>query len=108
VLEKYVVIKKSANLQMVARVAFDQLAFAPVGIAAFFSAMTLMEGGDVKKKLESTWWDALKANWNIWPVVQVINFRFVPLAMRIVVVNLVSIGKLTFGIGMNELDADDA
>jgi protein Mpv17 len=59
VLEKFVVIKKSALAQTVARVAADQLAFAPVGIAAFFSAMTVLEGGnttDVKKKLDSTWW----------------------------------------------------
>jgi protein Mpv17 len=93
VLERYVVIKKSANLQMVARVALDQLAFAPVGIATFFSAMTVMEGGNIKEKLENNWWNALKANWNIWPAVQLVNFRFVPLDMRIVVVNIISVGK---------------
>jgi hypothetical protein len=43
VLEKFVVIKKSPILQTVARVAADQLAFAPVGIATFFAAMTVLE-----------------------------------------------------------------
>jgi protein Mpv17 len=100
-LEKYVSFNKSPNLQVVARVACDQILFAPVAITAFFSAMTVMEGGNVKKKLQSTWWDAVRANWHLWPVVQLLNFRLVPLPMRIVVVNVVSIGKATYGIVMN-------
>jgi protein Mpv17 len=109
VLEKFVVIKKSVWAQTFARVAADQLLFAPVGIAAFFSAMAVLEGGnttDVKKKLDSTWWPTLKTNWNLWPAVQLVNFSFVPLNLRIVVVNVISICKLIFGPVMMGLDAD--
>jgi hypothetical protein len=44
-------------MEMITRVTLDQLAFAPVGIATFFAAMTVLEGGnadDAKKKLDST------------------------------------------------------
>lgn len=93
VLERYVVVKNSKNIQMLARVALDQLLFAPVGTACFFASMAVMEGGDPKKKLNDNWWIALRANWNIWPAVQVVNFRFVPLDLRIVVANVVSVGE---------------
>jgi protein Mpv17 len=77
---------------MLARVALDQLVFAPVGIAVFFSTMAVLEGGDPKKKLHESWWTALRANWNIWPAVQVVNFRFVPLDLRVLFANVISIG----------------
>ncbi|KAF8247647.1 hypothetical protein K440DRAFT_297100 [Wilcoxina mikolae CBS 423.85] len=92
VLERFVVIKRSQNVQMLARVACDQLIFAPVGIAVFFSTMSVLEGGDPKQKLRESWWTALRANWNIWPAVQVVNFRFVPLDMRVLFANVISIG----------------
>ena len=92
-LERYVVLK-NRNSQMLARVALDQLGFAPVSIAAFFSAMSVMEGGSPSQKLGESWWTALRANWNVWPAAQLVNFRFVPLDLRIVFVNVVSLGAL--------------
>ena len=58
-----------------------------------------MEGSDPKKKLESTYWNALKSNWMLWPAVQAINFKFVPLEHRVLVVNVVSLGKLRWSEG---------
>lgn len=95
VLERYVVFK-NRNAQMLARVALDQLGFAPVGIAAFFSAMSVMERRSPSQKLRESWWTALRANWNVWPAVQLVNFRFVPLDLRIVFVNVVSLGGWPF------------
>lgn len=80
-----------------ARVAFDQLVFAPfVGIPLYFSVMTAMEGGNdvksqIKAKLESNWWNTLTANWIVWPAVQTVNFAFVPVHLRLLVVNSISI-----------------
>ncbi|KAA8912319.1 hypothetical protein FN846DRAFT_903664 [Sphaerosporella brunnea] len=107
VLEKFVVFKKHSNLQTAARVALDQLVFAPIGIGAFFSAMTVMEGGDVKHKLDNNWWNALKANWNIWPAVQLVNFTFVPFSLRIVVVNVISVGWNSYLAYLNTKKEDD-
>ena len=56
--------------------------------------MAIMEGSDPKEKLEKSYWNGLKANYMVWPVVQAINFRLVPLEHRVLVVNIVSLGKL--------------
>jgi len=54
--------------------------------------MAIMEGSSPKDKLESTYWNALSKNWMVWPFVQAINFKFVPLHHRVLVVNVVSLG----------------
>ncbi|KAK3672484.1 hypothetical protein LTR78_007534 [Recurvomyces mirabilis] len=54
-----------AGLQALKRVAFDQLLFAPVGLACFFTFMTVAEGGGrraVAKKFQDVYLPALKAN----------------------------------------------
>ena len=91
-MERNVVFKGRTFVTAVARTACDQLMFAPVGIAAFFTCMTIMEGGDPKEKLQEKWRQTLVDNWKLWPWVQVGNFTFVPLNLRLVVVNFVSIG----------------
>ena len=53
-----------------------------------------MEGTDPKEKLKSTYGNALQKNWMVWPAVQAINFKLVPLEHRVLVVNIVSLGKL--------------
>ena len=68
------------------RVAMDQLLFAPVGISAFFTFMTLAEGGGKKhiiKKFQDIYIPTLKANYMLWPAVQMINFRLMPLQFQI-------------------------
>ena len=55
--------------------------------------MAMMEGTDPGEKLRSTYWEALKKNWMVWPAVQAVNFRFVPLEHRVLVVNVVSLGE---------------
>ena len=57
-----------------------------------------MEGSDPKEKLNSTYFEALKKNWMLWPAVQAINFKFVPLEHRVLVVNIVSLGKRTLSV----------
>lgn len=78
-----------------ARVGLDQLVFAPfIGIPLYYSAMTAMEGGathNVRKKLNDNWWKTLTANWTVWPAVQTVNFAFVPVQLRLLVVNTISI-----------------
>lgn len=88
------------------RVAMDQLIFAPIGmqyeeqlrrtaeqlmmitgLATFFSFMTVAEGGGkraVWQKFQEVYVPALKANYIVWPLVQVLNFRIVPIQFQIV------------------------
>ena len=55
--------------------------------------MAYMEGSDPKEKLRGAYFEALKKNWMLWPAVQAVNFKFVPLEHRVLVVNVVSLGE---------------
>lgn len=81
-----------------ARVFVDQCVFAPfIGIPLYYSAMTVMENhpdplAKIKTKMLDNWWNTLRTNWYVWPAVQCLNFGFVPVQLRLLVVNVVSIG----------------
>ncbi|KAJ8612173.1 hypothetical protein MRB53_037563 [Persea americana] len=91
-LQRRIRIPSSPNLEILARVGLDQTLFASTNLFCFLSSMALMEGTDPKKKLESTYWNALAKNWMVWPWVQMANFKVVPLDQRVLVVNVVSLG----------------
>ena len=55
--------------------------------------MAVMEGADPAERLRGTYFEALKKNWMVWPAVQAVNFKFVPLEHRVLVVNVVSLGE---------------
>ncbi|KAJ9630560.1 phosphoglycerate kinase [Taxawa tesnikishii (nom. ined.)] len=76
------------------RVAFDQLLFAPIGLSIFFTYMTVAEGGGrkaVQKKFQDVYVPALKANYLVWPAVQMINFRVMPIQFQIPFVSTIGI-----------------
>lgn len=57
------------------------------GLGAFFTFMTVTEGGDRKaitKKFQDVYIPTLKANYLVWPAVQMINFRLMPIQFQIV------------------------
>lgn len=91
-LQRKVVIPGRPNLEILARVAADQVVFAGCNLFVFLNTMALLEGTDPNKKVESTYWNALSKNWMVWPVVQFTNFKFVPLEHRVLLVNVVSLG----------------
>ncbi|KAI4209312.1 MAG: hypothetical protein LQ351_007738 [Letrouitia transgressa] len=81
------VTKESATLPALQRVGFDQFIFAPFGLACFFTFMTVTEGGGrraVARKFQDVYLPALKANFMLWPAVQFLNFRVIPLRFQIV------------------------
>ena len=58
--------------------------------------MTVAEGGGkraVMRKFQDVYLLALKANFMVWPLVQILNFRFVPIQLQIV--SLTSRSSLT-------------
>ena len=83
---------KSHNATIAARVLADQVVFATCNLAIFLSTMSILEGTDPKEKLAKSYLPGLKANWTIWPAVQAVNFKLVPLEHRVLVVNVVSLG----------------
>ena len=79
------------KLEIGARVAVDQLVFAPTNLFVFLSTMSILEGSSPREKLAKTYKSALQGNWMVWPFVQVVNFSFVPLDYRVLFVNGLSI-----------------
>ncbi|KAF1998671.1 hypothetical protein P154DRAFT_523952 [Amniculicola lignicola CBS 123094] len=82
----------TTNRTIAARVAADQLLFAPTNMTLFLSSMALMEGSSPVQKLQTSWTTGMKMNFLLWPWVQGVNFRFVPLEHRVLVVNVVALG----------------
>jgi hypothetical protein len=91
-LQRHVRLPGRPNAEIVARVACDQGLFAPTFIGIFLSSMALLEGGSPSEKLAASYLPALQTNYLLWPAVQLINFKFVPLHHRVLCVNVVSIG----------------
>jgi protein Mpv17 len=83
---------KNKNLEIITRVAADQTFFASTNLFVFLSSMAIMEGTSPKDKLDSTYANALQKNWMVWPFVQAVNFKLVPLHHRVLVVNVISLG----------------
>jgi protein Mpv17 len=72
---------------------------APAFLAFFFSMQGLLAGespGHIQHRLKEAYPSALKANYLIWPWVQLVNFYYVPLNHRVMVVNAVALGWNTW------------
>ncbi|KAJ7042468.1 hypothetical protein C8F04DRAFT_78704 [Mycena alexandri] len=68
------------------RVAADQIVMAPIGLVAFIGSMGILEGRSRKQiaqKYSDLFMPTLATNWTVWPALQFINFRFMPLAYRV-------------------------
>lgn len=102
-LQRRIVIPKRPNLEIFSKVMLDQCVFASTNLFVFLNSMALMEGTDPKKKLESTYFSALSRNWMLWPPVQAINFKYVPLDYRVLVVNVVALGEQLWGMSLTRL-----
>lgn len=86
--------RTSGTVAAAKRTAFDQLIFAPVGLGAFFTFMTVAEGGgrkQIQKKFQDIYIPSLKANYLVWPAVQLINFRLMPRQFQIPFVSTIGI-----------------
>jgi protein Mpv17 len=79
--------KQSAFGPALKRMAVDQIVFSPLSVAMFFTVMTVAEGGGrqaVANKLKDMYLPTLKANYVVWPAVQIINFRLMPVQFQLV------------------------
>ncbi|KAF9892555.1 hypothetical protein FE257_001664 [Aspergillus nanangensis] len=92
--------KKNPTLPALKRVAVDQLIFAPFGtdspsgLVCFFTFMTIAEGGGrraLTRKFQDAYLPTLKANFVLWPAVQILNFRVVPIQFQIPFVSTIGI-----------------
>ncbi|KAI7858804.1 hypothetical protein BDC45DRAFT_433149 [Circinella umbellata] len=90
VLDKYFpmpgVGKPGRDLVAIKRMVTDQAIFAPSSLVMFFTVMGLIESGNwqgVQEKFRDAYSTALLANYSVWPLVQLINFKIMPLQYRL-------------------------
>ncbi|CAO3590207.1 unnamed protein product [Absidia cylindrospora] len=79
-------IKRAGDLVALKRMALDQSLFAPAGLLLFFTTMGLAETRSLegaKEKLKDAFVPALISNYKVWPLIQWINFKFMPLPFRL-------------------------
>lgn len=82
-------------LKVAAKVAVDQLIWAPIFTALFFSYLGFAEGkslDDVITKIRNDTWTGVKASWKFWPLAHAINFAFVPTSQRLLYINTLQVG----------------
>ncbi|KAL7414828.1 hypothetical protein BDY24DRAFT_384720, partial [Mrakia frigida] len=68
------------------RVLADQAVMAPIGLVLFIASMGIMEAkssDSIQDKFKTMYVPAILANWTVWPFIQVVNFRYMPLAYRV-------------------------
>ncbi|EPS72405.1 hypothetical protein M569_02354, partial [Genlisea aurea] len=73
-----------------AKVAIDSIIFGPLDLLVFFSYMGFATGktpAQVKEDVKRDFLPALLLEGGIWPVVQVANFRFIPVQYQLLYVN---------------------
>jgi protein Mpv17 len=54
--------------------------------------MAYLEGSSVRDRLNAAYVPGLTKNFMIWPWVQFVNFKYVPMEHRVLVVNFISLG----------------
>lgn len=73
------------------KVAMDGIIFGPIHLFVFFTYMGFSAGKtipQVKEDLKKNFLPALLLEGGVWPIVQVVNFRYVPLKYQLLYVNL--------------------
>ncbi|KAH8927219.1 hypothetical protein BT69DRAFT_1278209 [Atractiella rhizophila] len=78
--------KEVSYKQLGKRVFADQMFMAPLGLALFLTSISLLEGmeiPDIWEKFKELYFKILLVNWRIWPIIQLINFRYLPLRYRV-------------------------
>ncbi|KAL7425294.1 hypothetical protein Q5752_000982 [Cryptotrichosporon argae] len=76
----------SQTVQLAKRVLADQAIMAPLGLTLFVGSMGVMEGktmDEIGDKFKDMYWPALLANWKVWPLIQTVNFKLMPLPYRL-------------------------
>lgn len=97
ILDQYV--KGKPTQRVLKKVALDQFVYIPCFLAVFLTSLEYLERkslDDARKAVKLYYWDVIKANYTIWPMVQLCNFYFVPLNYQTLVVQVVALGWNTY------------
>ncbi|XP_068097121.1 mpv17-like protein [Hyperolius riggenbachi] len=97
----------SAPINVIRKVACDQLMAAPVTISAFYTGLSLLDGEeDVFKNLKEKFWPTYKTGVICWTVFQTINFSIVPPLIRTAYIGVCAFLWTTFLCYVRNRDID--
>ncbi|EGT40890.1 hypothetical protein CAEBREN_01060 [Caenorhabditis brenneri] len=81
------------HAQVFARMSIDQFMFSPIFNAIILVNLRLLEGisfdGSVAR-MKKDWYDVYTSSLRLWPAVQLVNFYFVPLNYRVILIQVVA------------------
>ncbi|KAJ3158102.1 hypothetical protein HDU86_003054 [Geranomyces michiganensis] len=83
-------------LNAVKKAAVSQITLFPVFIVSFLSLSALLDGASPAERVRQKFSEVFVNGALVWPLANVISFRFVPVALRIPYVNLVGLGWNTY------------
>lgn len=92
VMDKSIKVKSPLHRTLI-KVGIDQIIFAPIFIALLVSTISYMQDQNVQlieEKLRTQYKDILIGNYYVWPWVQLVNFRFVPLNYQVLLTQIVA------------------
>ncbi|EDO32785.1 predicted protein [Nematostella vectensis] len=72
----------------------DRLIFSPPFYLLFFYIVAIFEGKSNKEaiaRIKANYWGALKMSLKVWPLVQFVNFTYIPVQYRVLFANLVAL-----------------
>jgi protein Mpv17 len=101
ILEKIVTIE-GPLLGLIARLFLDALIFSTVTISGYFTWRSILEGSGfqgAREKLSRHFITTLLGAWKFWPAANIVNFSVVPLELRVLYSNVLSLfwtGYLTY------------
>lgn len=83
---------------VLAKTALDQIVYATIMTVVYFAVIRSLEGHPelIAPTLSSKFVPTLAANYAIWPLAHLVNFRFVPADYRILYNNVVCVAWLTY------------
>ena len=86
--------KETTAIATFKKMVFDQTIFAPCFLIYVFVVMPKFDGKSNEEAINSAkekLWPTMLTNWKVWPFVQFMNFKFIPVTYHILVVNSVAI-----------------
>lgn len=89
----------TGNLTVVKKVAVDQLLYVPIFHLGLITVVNTLHGNNVEfiiKQIRQKYIDILSTSIKIWPIVNLINFKFTPLRYQLLIVQIVGLFWNTF------------
>lgn len=85
--------KQTSAFVVVAKLAIDQLLFAPLFTSLYFYARALTEDRSISattKSLKKDLPGIMRKNWSVWVPANFVNYLFIPLNLRVLFGSLIS------------------